>query len=147
MNRLNRKVEYALMALNYMSQRAPGQLISAKEICQATDIPFDATSRVMQQMAQRGILKVEHGAHGGYILIRDLKQINFLEIIQTITGPVEVVRCVNEQFECELFAKCNMVSPLKKFNEKLIGFYSSLSLSELTQSEPKIQPELGADWI
>ncbi|MEK6554068.1 MAG: Rrf2 family transcriptional regulator, partial [Bdellovibrionota bacterium] len=66
MNKMNRKVEYALMALKFMSSKEAGQLTSVKEICQSTGAPFDATSRVMQLMAQKKILKAEMGAQGGY---------------------------------------------------------------------------------
>ncbi len=131
MNRLNRKIEYALIALKYMSTKYAGQLTTVKEICAATNIPFDATSRVMQQMAQKNILKAEHGAQGGYLLVTDLSKITFLEIVEMIAGEVEIVRCVSGLGECEFSEGCNMSSPLKAFNEKMIGFYKSLSITEL----------------
>lgn len=53
MNKLNRKVEYALMALKFMSSKVPGELTSTKEVVESTGCPFDATARVMQQMAQK----------------------------------------------------------------------------------------------
>jgi len=133
MNRLNRKVEYALIALKYMSSKYAGQLTTVKEICASTHIPFDATSRVMQQMAQKNILKAEQGAHGGYMLVTDLAKVNFLEILELVTGPVEVVRCVSKQEECGFITSCNVASPLKSFNEKLVNFYRSLTVSELLQ--------------
>ena len=135
MNRLNRKVEYALMALKYMSSKYAGQRTTVKEICSATHIPFDATSRVMQLMAQREILKSEHGAHGGYLITKDLSKISFLEIIEVVTGPVEAVRCAAGGEVCEFFANCNLTSPLKAFNEKLTEFYRSLSVAELIQAK------------
>src|ERR1044072_7238661 len=66
MFKINRKLEYALFSLRYMSAKAPGQLTSAKEICDIYHTPFDPTSRVLQIMAQHGILRAEQGAHGGY---------------------------------------------------------------------------------
>jgi Rrf2 family nitric oxide-sensitive transcriptional repressor len=134
MNRLNRKIEYALIALKYMSGRYAGQLTTVKEICNATHAPFDATSRVMQQMAQKNILKAEQGAHGGYMLIRDLSKISFLEIVELISGNVEVVRCISGESSCELSSNCNMASPLKVFNERLSQFFASLSVAELIHS-------------
>lgn len=139
MTRLNRKIEYALIALKYISGKYAGQRTTAKEICAATNAPFDATSRVMQQMAQRNILKAEHGPHGGYLLVTDLSKISFQEIVETVLGPVEVVRCMSGQAECELFANCNMVSPLHTFNEKLVEFYKSLSVADLLQVKEGIR--------
>lgn len=132
MNRINRKVEYALMALKYMSQKYAGQLTTVKEICQATGAPFDATSRVMQLMAQRGILKSVHGAHGGYLIARDLSKVSFYDVAETVLGPVEVVRCAGAHSEsCEFLHKCNVQSPLQNLNNRLIGFYQTVTVAEL----------------
>ncbi|MCB0349952.1 MAG: Rrf2 family transcriptional regulator [Bdellovibrionales bacterium] len=139
MNRLNRKIEYALIALKYMSSKFAGQLTTVKEICAATNIPFDATSRVMQQMAQKNVLKAEHGAQGGYMLITDLSKISFLDIVELINGQVEVVRCVSSLDECEFSTGCNMSSPLKSFNDKLSNFYKSLSIAEIINVKESVK--------
>lgn len=133
MNKMNRKVEYALMALKFMSSKDAGQLTSVKEICQSTGAPFDATSRVMQLMAQKKILKAEMGAQGGYQITKDLSETNFLEIIETVLSPVEVVRCASKQEKCEFIGHCNIQSPLQVFNNKLTDFYKTLSVAELLQ--------------
>ncbi len=142
MVRLNRKVEYALIALKYMSGKYAGQLTTVKEICAATGVPFDATSRVMQQMVRLEILKAELGAGGGYLLVRDLCKISFLEIIELISGKVEVVRCVSGMAECEISAQCNVASPLRSFNEKLAQFYRSFTVADLLGKKTDLKTEL-----
>ena len=131
MNRLNRKIEYALMALKHMSHKYAGQLTTAKEICEATGSPFDATSRVMQLMAQKGILKSEQGAQGGYLIIKDLSKVSFYDVVTTVLAPIEVVKCASGESDCELFSTCNVQSPLQAFNLKLVDFYKSLPVTEL----------------
>lgn len=64
MFKINRKIEYALIALKHMSHKKPGQLTSAKEICDIYRTPFDPTSRVLQILSQNGILQAEQGARG-----------------------------------------------------------------------------------
>lgn len=135
MNRINRKVEYALMALKLMSRKFAGQLTTVKEVCQATGIPFDATSRVMQRMAQKGILKSEHGAHGGYMIARDLAKVSFYDVAETILGPVEVVRCVSGHGDCEFSDKCNVQSPLQNLNARLVDFYQTVTVAELLKEK------------
>lgn len=131
MTRMNRKLEYALMALKHMSTKMQGQLTSAKEVVAVTGVPFDATARVLQLMAQKGLLRAEQGAHGGYSIVKDLNRVSLFDLHEMILGPFELVKCAQEQPECELAGQCNIQSPLIHLNRKLHDFYRSLSLQDL----------------
>ena len=132
MNKINRKVEYALMALKYMSQKIPGELTSAKEVSDAFHTPFDATARVMQQMASKGgILRAEYGASGGYQITKDLAKISMHDLVEIIEGTTALVKCLHKEAPCEIQGTCNIVSPVTTLNQKLIEFYKGLSLKEL----------------
>lgn len=145
MNRLNRKVEYALMALKVMAQKRAGELTSTKEITEKTGGPFDATARVLQLMAQHGILKSEQGAHGGYVLIRDLTRVSFYELNEMILGRLAVARCMEgHHVECDLKSRCNIISPVSVLNRKLTEFYQSLSVGELLRVKDRA-PAAGSD--
>lgn len=133
MNKMNRKVEYALMALKVMSNKGQGELTTAKEVALATGCPFDATARVMQQMSSQGLLKSEQGAHGGYQIMRDLSKVSVQDLTEMIIGPTHLVKCLHEEDEgsCELVDKCNMQSPLTELNRKIKEFYRSVSLKDV----------------
>jgi Rrf2 family protein len=135
MNRLNRKVEYALMALKYMASKPTGARTSAKEISEEFNLPFDATARVLQIMAHAQFLRVVQGAHGGYTLAKDLTQVSFHDLVEKIEGPVEIARCLHSE-ECDLLSKCNIQSPMSVLNEKLSRFYQGLALSEILKVSP-----------
>jgi Rrf2 family protein len=132
MNKINRKLEYALMALKYMSQKIPGELTSAKEVSEAFHTPFDATARVMQQMAQKGgILRAEYGANGGYQITKDLAKVSIHDLVEVIEGPTALVKCLHKEAPCEIQGTCNIVSPITNLNHKLTDFYKSVSLKDL----------------
>lgn len=136
MNKINRKLEYALMALKYMSQKIPGELTSAKEVSDAFHTPFDATARVMQQMASKGgILRAEYGAAGGYQIMKDLAKVSMHDLVEIIEGPTALVKCLHKEAPCEIQGTCNIVSPVTTLNQKLVEFYKSLSLKELLVSK------------
>jgi Rrf2 family protein len=130
-NRLNRKVEYALMALKVMSAKRQGELTSAKDVVEQTGCPFDATARVMQQMVQKGVLRSEQGAHGGYVLVRDLSKISLYDLSEMILGKTSVAKCLHGLDSCELVGTCNIMSPVTALNRKLTDFYQNLSVGEL----------------
>ena len=132
MTKINRKLEYALMALKYMSQKIPGELTSAKEVSDAFNTPFDATARVMQQLAQKGeILKSEYGVNGGYQITKDLAKVSMYDLVEIIEGPTALVKCLHKESPCEIQNRCNIISPVTQLNHKLTEFYRTLSLKEL----------------
>ena len=131
MNRLNRKVEYALMALKMISDQPAGQLTSAQEVVDRLSIPFDATARVLQVLAQYRVLKSEHGAQGGYRLQRDLNHLSLYELMEMVLGPVAVAKCMQEGEGCDLKKTCNIASPIAEFNHQMELFYRNLNVGQL----------------
>lgn len=133
MNKINRKLEYALMALKYMSRKIPGELTTAKEVSDSFHTPFDATARVMQQMAAQkgGILRAEYGVNGGYQITKDLAKVSIHDLVEIIEGPTALVKCLHKESPCEIQGTCNIVSPVTQLNHRLTEFYKSLSLKEL----------------
>jgi Rrf2 family nitric oxide-sensitive transcriptional repressor len=129
-NRLNRKIEYALMALKVMVQKRPGELTSVKEVVELTGCPFDATARVLQYLAQKQILRSEQGAHGGYVLVRDLHRVSLFELMEIVLGRVAVAKCLHHGI-CDLKDTCNILSPVTTLNRKVSEFYQNLSVGEL----------------
>lgn len=151
MNRIHRKLEYALIALKHMNQKRPGELTTVKEICQRYGTPFDATARVLQQMVQGQFLKSEQGAYGGYLIMRDLTKVSLRELIEKVVGPIEMVKCMGESESteplCEIKEKCNIMLPLISLNDKLIRFYENINVLDLIttgRKAPVVEPALEA---
>lgn len=138
MNKLNRKLEYALMALKHMSAKIPGELTSAKEVSENFSTPFDATARVMQVMAQKGLLRAEHGAFGGYQITKDLSKVTMLQLLEIIEGPTAMVKCMFKESHCEIHGTCNIASPIQLLQNKLNEFYGNITLKELLVEAPAV---------
>lgn len=135
MNRINRKMEYALMALQYMAHKNSGDLTTAKQVSETFHSPFDATARVMQVMAQKGILHSEQGVLGGYSIAKDLSQITLFELMEIIQGPLSITACMQDERECDIQDQCNIISPMHFLNQKLNQFYMSINLKDLLLSK------------
>ena len=145
MNKINRKVEYALIGLKHMRAKQPGELTSVKEIASLYGCPFEATSKVMQTLAGRGLIRSEQGAHGGYQLVRDLNRVSLYEIMEMVVGPVEIAKCLHESDNsCDLKNTCNLVSPITTLNRRLVEFYKSLSVGEILESRSPVRAPVDA---
>lgn len=134
MFKVNRKIEYALIALRYINSK-PKDLVSAKEICDVYKTPFDTTSRVLQIMAQNGIVKAEHGAYGGYQISKDLTKVTLLALVEMILGPMKIANCFSKSYSaCELVGGCNIIAPMLNLNDKMIDLFKTISVHELIQA-------------
>ncbi|MEN9360836.1 MAG: hypothetical protein RL095_2371 [Verrucomicrobiota bacterium] len=137
MFKMNRKVEYALIALRHMQQNDGACLVSAKEICDFYQAPFDLVSRVLQRLASSGILQSEKGPHGGYRLCRGLDKISVLDLIETTVEPIAVASCLSDdKADCAMLGTCNILTPMTALNHQLRQFFSQLSVAELFQANP-----------
>lgn len=137
MLKINKKVEYALIALKFMADKATDHesheapLTSAREICDVFHTPFDTTAKVMQLMNNQDILKSTKGIKGGYSLNKDLKEITYMNLVRMIEGKTVGRVCVTDKGTCELFGKCNIATPVKLLNKKMNGFLENLTLADL----------------
>ena len=98
--------------------------------------PFDPTSRVLQIMAQNGILRAEQGAHGGYQILKDLSKVSLFDLNEMIEGPMTIVNCFHDDYShCEMTSSCNVISPMLNLSDKISGLFKTISVLELLQSK------------
>ncbi|MBL7664712.1 MAG: Rrf2 family transcriptional regulator [Bacteriovoracaceae bacterium] len=132
---MNRKTEYALMALRFIAARG-FEKTTAREICDQFHTPFDTTAKVLQAMNHNGILTSVQGVNGGYVLDCDLEQINYHDFTHMIEGKQMSMDCV--EGSCELSSSCNISGPVKKLNNYLVDFFKGLTLKKLLQEDELI---------
>lgn len=129
MFKLNRKVEYALIALKHMVHKRPGELTSAKEIAETYGCSFDTIARVLQTLAQKNWLQSNQGAAGGYLIVKDLSKMSFYDLSESLMGPIKLVKCISSS--CKIKSNCNIVSPVQTLNHYLVELYKGLSVYQL----------------
>ncbi len=129
MVKINKKVEYALIALKHMSDKKDETLTTAREISDIYHTPFDTTAKVMQQMNSMGFFNSQKGVKGGYSLKIDLRTISYLQLVELIEGKKAIMDCTENN--CNLLGSCNIVHPINKLNKHLNYFFKTLSLEEL----------------
>ncbi len=130
MFKIHKKIKYALTAFKYIKSKPRKLLSTAKEICDKFDIPFDPTSRVLQIMAQQGILEAEQGARGGYRIIGDNSKLTLLELNNMLIGPLAVTDCMAEG-TCERHGSCVLKGAMNKLNNRMIKVFQDTKVCEM----------------
>ncbi|MBT3585004.1 MAG: Rrf2 family transcriptional regulator [Halobacteriovoraceae bacterium] len=131
MIKMNRKVEYALMSLRYMADKAPSELTSARELVERFNVPFDTVSKVLQVLATKEVLDSHKGIHGGYLLKTDLAGVTFLDLVEWLEDRNFSSICNPSGTPCSLYSTCNIISPVEALNHKILDFLKELTLKEL----------------
>jgi Rrf2 family protein len=146
MFKLNRKVEYALIALKHMVRKSPGELTTAKELADTYGCSFDTIARVLQTLAQKNWLQSSQGASGGYLIIKDIGKLSFLDLSEILLGPMKFVRCFSSS--CKIKSNCNIISPVQNLNKHLQDLYKGLSIKQLLEEDsinqknhPRLRPQ------
>lgn len=131
MLRVNKKIEYGVIALLYLDSKAD-RVASVREIANSSGIPETLLSKIMQRMKAVGMVIAVYGNHGGYRLNRDLSEISLLDLTTVLDGPVRVAECLEPGNEtCPCKSSCTIVSPMGVLNQKIVGLFQSTSLEAL----------------
>ncbi|MBM4388284.1 MAG: Rrf2 family transcriptional regulator [Deltaproteobacteria bacterium] len=135
MYRLSKKADYGLIALKHLTLAASDDAVSANEISRSYNMPQKLLAKVMQKMAQKGILNSQAGANGGYTLARAPDKITVFDVIEAVEGKSAIVSCGFETGKCDNFDLCMIRDPLKKVNERVFDILFSTTISELCRKE------------
>ena len=103
--------------------------INVSKISEQTGFSKHHIAKVMQRLVKEGYLKSLRGPNGGFMLKKDPKKINLLEIYETIEGKINEQDCLLEDQPCP-FSECIFSSILNKITAEFRDYLKSKSLDE-----------------
>ena len=130
---LNRKTDYALVALAYMADR-PGQWSSAREIAQSSDVPLALLMNVLKTLHQGHILRSTRGMRGGYQIAADLERLSLYDLTRAVAQADSAPQGQAGEPECcgrYKIDKTGLHGPVHAFHHKLRQFLKAVKLSDL----------------
>ncbi|RMF10581.1 MAG: Rrf2 family transcriptional regulator [Candidatus Neomarinimicrobiota bacterium] len=132
MLKLTRKVEYALMAMQYMQHKPPEQITKAKEIAERYAIPRPLLAKILQQLARERVVEPVQGPNGGYRLSMALNTLSLARFVEMLEGPLGLVDC-NLDAACDQLTQCNIRQPIQRVNNTIKAVFANLTLDQITQ--------------
>lgn len=76
-------IEYALRAVVHLAYQAPDAHTTA-DIAEATRVPKDYLSKILQGLARVGIVKTQRGVGGGVSLAKDPAELTILDVVNAV---------------------------------------------------------------
>jgi len=134
--KLNRRTEYALLALRYLS--TPGrEIASVHTVAEHYGLPEPLLAKVLQLLKRGGLMTATKGASGGYTLARCLHTVPLMEVLQLFDESTHLVGCIEEAggCECHLHPSCEIRTGMTALNSLLVNQLRHLSVATFFAGE------------
>ena len=131
MDIIRRNTDYALRAMAHLAKNYGGESISTRIISEREDISYQLACKLMQKMNDAGLVISTMGPKGGFTLSKDPSQINLLEIIQAVQGPLSVNKCLAEDDKCPRQDICPLTGKMEELQNYIVNFLSDATLGDI----------------
>ena len=88
----SRTVEYALRAVVHLAHESPHPRTTA-QVAAATQVPKDYLVKVLQALAEKGLVKTQRGVGGGVSLTRTPDQLTILDVVNAVEPIERIATC------------------------------------------------------
>ena len=96
--RVNRETDYALrIMLNLADKKS---FTDAANLAEAADVPARFALKILRKLTAGGLTVSKKGVSGGYCLNKPPSEINMLQIIELIDGPIAIAECLCGNYVC-----------------------------------------------
>lgn len=131
---LSRKTDYAFVAIAALARQF-GTCVSSTRLAETIEAPEALLRNILKDLARAGLLEAERGPHGGYVFSRDPGSVDLLKIVETIEGPIAVVRCCSpeetEEDGCTHSPRCKIQHAMREMHEGVLNVLRRMSVADL----------------
>lgn len=130
MLKLSKKVEYAILALQYISEKQ-NKPITAKEIAENLSLPYDFLSKLLQTLMKKGLLASQLGVKGGYTLEKPITEISIEELMFALDERSNIVECIDDGTCCTRTEICDIRSPIQSIQKQINQILKNTTIANL----------------
>ena len=133
--KFQKTTEYAIRILTLMASD-PHSAYSAMTLHKCLELPYRYTAKLLTLLAKEGLIVVERGRNGGYLLAKNPAKISLKDIFYAVESEEEFNQCVMGTNHCSSNQPCCLHEKWKKPKQEIINMMEDVSLNELSKSYP-----------
>lgn len=143
---ISQKTKYALKALMTLAdERAQGRdALTIEDIAQKSGAPKRFLEHILLELRNHGYLGSRRGRSGGYVLIKEPKQISLGELLRQVDGPVAPLPCLSRRAyqrceDCTDEATCRIRKVFGQVFWAYLLLIESLTLDDFRASQDLLE--------
>jgi Rrf2 family cysteine metabolism transcriptional repressor len=131
--KLSKKGDYALRAMIYLSLNYNKDSIQIHEISEKERIPQKFLEQILLELKKAGLLQSKRGVGGGYMLIRNPKEITLARVIRIIDGPLAPLSCVSKwaHIDCPEEKNCGLYSVMLDVRNAIANILEGITFADI----------------
>ena len=118
--------------------------VTLNDISQRQSISVKYLWQVIAPLKTAGFLSVTRGAKGGYMLARPPREINMLDVLTTLEGPISVLQCMEDDPACHRVKTCAAHTLWTEVNQAIEKTLSATTLDTLVRKQTQAAAEQNA---
>jgi Rrf2 family protein len=132
---IRRKTDYGLRALVHLACSADGPVM-VRNIAEAEGIPQPFLHKILEELADHGIVNVRRGRAGGFTLAADPERVSVRQVADILQGALAVNRCVLGNGACGREEECALHEAWVGVQAQIMDLLDRLSLADLVSHLP-----------
>lgn len=145
MTLMSRKVDYALLILNYLDQKDEGA--AAREIADHFHLSKGFVANILKELCSKDFVASHRGVKGGYVLAKDLEETSLAELMEALDANVYLAECNKHPEDdvdvCSLTGSCPVKGPIVEVHRRIVDLLKTVTLADLFRSQ---KTEVGTQY-
>jgi len=132
--RLTSAADYAVRAMIHLACLPEGGVALRSEIAEAQGIPTSFMAKILRSLVRARLLRSSRGVNGGFTLAHEPAEINLLEVIEAIEGPLSLTNCSANPKDCGYSTDCPACSVWSRVQESMKDILRDANLEDLVST-------------
>jgi len=149
---ITQKMKYALKALMTLAdeRRGTGKALRIDEIARRSKTPKRFLEHILLEIRNAGFITSTRGRTGGYMLLKEPREISLSELLRLIDGPLAPLPCLSRRAyrrcdDCSDEAACRIRKVFAEVFWSYLLLVESLTLADLLEKPAVLERVMLAD--
>lgn len=129
--RLTLKGDYAVRVVVDLAGRPAEATVHTAELGRRTGVPRAYLSKILQGLAQAGLVRTRRGMWGGISLLERPEALTLRRVIEAVEGPIFLNRCLVRRGLCPRDAFCPVHPVWSRIQAVLVRELDAVRISDL----------------
>ena len=129
--KISTKGRYGVRILADIAAHQNGAPRLIREISESQKLSQKYVSRLVLALKKGGFIKSIRGARGGYILAKNPNDMNLLEVLEAMEGPISLAKCVLNPKKCKESAHCVTRNVWCALNGRVRESFAAIKMAEV----------------